>query len=248
MLDVDCDQDEVAFSTMLSSYASWGRQKKFTLSGGRWGDVLPMQWPLSHFTKAAEYAFKTFDEMRNNGVIPEKAENFIHRSLKENLELDIVAYNTFINAMLEAGMMFDASQFSKMQEEGIEPGKCFSTDSLPLLGNAAEETLHAMHSKGIPPSCVHFYILLHAFTKAGLIDEAKRVNEELQPKGEVVFPVFIKSIVVNVLLFSFLVPIASSNELVIDLKFPDQYKFFICLPVGLMVYQHQSGENMVKGI
>ncbi|XP_068483331.1 pentatricopeptide repeat-containing protein At2g35130-like isoform X2 [Phaseolus vulgaris] len=98
-------------------------QKKFTLSGGRWGDVLPIQWPLSHFTKAAEYAFKTFDEMRNNGVVPEKAENFIHRSLKENLELDIVAYNTFINAMLEAGMMFDASQFSKMQEEGIEPGK-----------------------------------------------------------------------------------------------------------------------------
>jgi len=43
-----------------------------------------------------------------------------------------------------------------------------------------------MHSKGIPPSCVHSNILLHAFTQAGLIDEAKRVNEELQPKGEVV--------------------------------------------------------------
>ncbi|KAK7376987.1 hypothetical protein VNO80_02407 [Phaseolus coccineus] len=40
-----------------------------------------------------------------------------------------------------------------------------------------------MHCKGIPPSCVHFNILLHAFTQAGLIDEAKRVNEELSTFG-----------------------------------------------------------------
>ena len=54
-------------------------QKKFTPSsgctnvegyGGRWDDILPIQRPLSHFTKAVEYAFKTFGEMRNNGVIP----------------------------------------------------------------------------------------------------------------------------------------------------------------------------------
>lgn len=33
----------------------------------------------------------------------QEAENFIHSSLKDNLELDTVAYNTFIKAMLEAG-------------------------------------------------------------------------------------------------------------------------------------------------
>ncbi|CAJ1972184.1 unnamed protein product [Sphenostylis stenocarpa] len=40
-------------------------------------------------------------------------------------------------------------------------------------------TLHAMQSKGISPSCVHFNVLLHGFTKPGLIDEAKRIYEEL---------------------------------------------------------------------
>ncbi|KAJ1389877.1 Tetratricopeptide-like helical domain superfamily [Sesbania bispinosa] len=47
----------------------------------------------------------------------------------------------------------------------------------------AEETIHAMQSKGIPPSCAHFNVLLSALTKAGLIDEAKRVYEELSTFG-----------------------------------------------------------------
>jgi len=66
-------------ATVLSTVFNFmlSLQKKFTLSGGRWGDVLPIQWPLSHFTKAAEYAFKTFDEMRNNGVVPEKVTFFL---------------------------------------------------------------------------------------------------------------------------------------------------------------------------
>lgn len=33
---------------------------------------LSMQWPLAHLSGAAEYAFKTSDEMRNNGVRPEE--------------------------------------------------------------------------------------------------------------------------------------------------------------------------------
>lgn len=33
----------------------------------------------------------------------QEAENIVQRSLEENLELDTVAYNTFIKAMLEAG-------------------------------------------------------------------------------------------------------------------------------------------------
>ncbi|QCD99051.1 hypothetical protein DEO72_LG7g330 [Vigna unguiculata] len=64
MLDVECDKDEVVCSTMLSSYARWGCYK-FMLS-------FYSTWPLAHLSGAAEYAFKTSDEMRNNGVRPEE--------------------------------------------------------------------------------------------------------------------------------------------------------------------------------
>lgn len=34
-----------------------------------------------------------------------EAEDIIHNSLRANLELDTVAYNTFIKALLEAGLL-----------------------------------------------------------------------------------------------------------------------------------------------
>ncbi|KAJ1441925.1 Tetratricopeptide-like helical domain superfamily [Sesbania bispinosa] len=178
---------------------------------------------------------------------------FSMQSLEENLELDTVAYNTFIKSMLEASKFnFASSIFERMCSSSVAPSiqaynmmisvygqdkkldravemfnkarsldvpldekaymnligyygkaeKLFldmqRQDCLPdsfmylslvqaytesLNYSKAEETIHAMQSKGIPLSCAHFNVILSALTKAGLIDEANRVYEELSTFG-----------------------------------------------------------------
>ncbi|THG09889.1 pentatricopeptide repeat-containing protein At5g27270 isoform X2 [Camellia sinensis] len=219
-----------------------------------------------------------------NGGKYREAENVIHGSFRDNLELDTVAYNTFIKAMLKAASLYEhmlssgvvpsiqtysimisvygrgrnlnkavemfntarsmgvsldekaytnlicyygkagkvheaSFLFGKMQEEGIKPGKVsynimmnvYATaglhcetkelflamqkdgclpDSLTYLAlvqaytlglkySEAEDAIISMQKVGFPASCAHFNLLLSAFVKAGLIQEAERVYGEL---------------------------------------------------------------------
>ncbi|WVZ24615.1 hypothetical protein V8G54_003159 [Vigna mungo] len=111
--------------TSMISFAGSGRTEKL------FGDLMlvllfdAFDLNLSYFLIAlillSDNSFVSKEGIGTRGKHLE-AENFIYSSLKDNLELDTVAYNTFIKAMLEAGkLQFASSIFDRMNSSGVAP-------------------------------------------------------------------------------------------------------------------------------
>ncbi|XP_054818297.1 pentatricopeptide repeat-containing protein At5g27270-like isoform X2 [Prosopis cineraria] len=112
-----------------------------------------------------------FNKMQEEGIKPGK-----------------ISYNIMLNVYANAGFLMKQRNFSKLCKDKavhltFSPIFPLFVHTQSLKYSEADITINAMQSRGMLPSCAHFNILLSAFMKAGLIDEANRVYKRLSSFG-----------------------------------------------------------------
>nr|KYP38296.1 Pentatricopeptide repeat-containing protein At5g27270 family [Cajanus cajan] len=193
MLDADCEPDEVACGTMLCSYARWGRHKAMlsfysaVKERGIFLSVAVFNFMLSSLQKKSlhrevvevslikeglhEDAFKTFDEMRNNGIVPEE-----------------VTYSLLINLNTKIGNRDGVQRlYENMRIQGIIPrppdaGSCNDMLSLYMglnLMNKAKEFIVRIREDGTHFDKELYRTVMKVYCKEGMLPEAEQLTNQM---------------------------------------------------------------------
>ncbi|KAL7145979.1 hypothetical protein ABFS83_06G010300 [Erythranthe nasuta] len=173
--------ENVIYSSMIDAYIACGREedaylfyKEQTMKGHKFGPV-----SISVLVKA----------LTSYGKYCKEAAEVIHNSFSENLELDTVAYNTCIKAMLEAGKLrFAVSIYERMLSLNISPsiqtyntmisvyGRGRNLDKAVEIFNMAQRTGVALDEKTYTNMICHY-------GKAGNVHEASALFSKMQEEG-----------------------------------------------------------------
>ncbi|KAA0042408.1 pentatricopeptide repeat-containing protein [Cucumis melo var. makuwa] len=117
------------------------------------------------------------------------AENVIRASLNCGLELDTVAFNTFIKAMLEGGKLHFASRiYEHMIALGVVPSIQTYNTMISVYGRGrkldkAVEMFNAARSSGLSPDEKAYTNLISYYGKAGKTHEASLLFKEMLEEG-----------------------------------------------------------------
>ncbi|XP_057472012.1 pentatricopeptide repeat-containing protein At5g27270 isoform X5 [Actinidia eriantha] len=123
-----------------------------------------------------------------------EAENVIHSSIRNNLDLDTVAYNTFLKALLQAGKLRDAANiYECILSSGVLPS--LQTYSIMISYiicsvygqgrnlNKAVEMFNMARSTGVSMDEKAYSNLICCYGKAGKVHEASHMFRKMQEEG-----------------------------------------------------------------
>ncbi|KAL4566997.1 hypothetical protein LXL04_022567 [Taraxacum kok-saghyz] len=118
-----------------------------------------------------------------------EAGNVINDCFLKNMELDTVAYNTFIKAMLDAGRLnFAGSIYDRMLTNGVTPSIQTINTMITVHGrnrdvDKAIEMFNNARIKGMPLDEKAYTNIICYYGKAGRSDEASIVFKQMQEEG-----------------------------------------------------------------
>ncbi|XP_042378129.1 pentatricopeptide repeat-containing protein At5g27270-like [Zingiber officinale] len=119
----------------------------------------------------------------------QEAERIIEYNFTRDVELDTVAYNTFIKAMLEAGKLHSAlSIYNRMISSCVPPSLQTYNTMISVYGQKGKlekaiEMFHTAQGLGLPIDEKAYTNIISYYGKAGRIDEALQLFEKMKEVG-----------------------------------------------------------------